>query len=132
MTKARGNLVVSSRKVIHHRGVNIRKTVSEFEVKIISSSLGVRDMLRKSSYVGFKFKVKVIRTGSLGGPADLRSIKVFCYNFRFSVGGCNVLKRLHALTELKVVLWWRSVNISKVHWTVMHIDKQQQIVWQNV
>lgn len=51
-------------------------------------------MQHPSLYVGFMSKLHKVAMGSLGEPADLWSIEVSCYKFRFSVDGCNVRERM--------------------------------------
>lgn len=83
MKKPEVHVVDTTRKVIQHRGVNIREIVGECEVEDVISSVEVSDTLRPSSCVGFTNEVKELQMGSLGESVDLMSIKGLAVSFAF-------------------------------------------------
>lgn len=67
---------------------------------IISSSEAY-DILRPYCRMDFENYVQELQRSSLFGPADVRSIKLSCNEFRFSMNECNVLESFGELKELK-------------------------------
>lgn len=101
--KARDHPAVTTRKVICYIGFNIGENVGKCDVQDIIFSSELCNILRPSSQVGFTNDIQELRWGSLGGPAVLRSTKVSCYMFRFSMDGCNIPERPDNVKEPKVV-----------------------------
>lgn len=103
MKKAGDNLVASTRNIFWHVVVSVKETADEYEVKDIISSSGVCNMRQLSSHQGFADEFQEMRTDSLGGPADHRSVKFFFSQLRFSMGGCSIFRRLDELRDPKFV-----------------------------
>lgn len=94
--------MVTTRKVILHGGVNVSKTVGEYEFQDIVSSGRISDMLYPFSHVGLPNEFLELRRGSLDGT-DLVSNKVSCRKFCFSMDEYRLLERLNEVRKLKVV-----------------------------
>lgn len=58
MKKEGGHLMVTTRKTVQHRVVNIREAVGKLEVEEIISPSVVPNMLHPSSYVDFTNEVE--------------------------------------------------------------------------
>lgn len=95
--------MVSVRKVIFYENASVRETLCENDIQNITSCVGVRDMMRPSSFACFTSEVQELRKSSLGGPADRGSVKVSGCKLCFSNDGCNLHEGLDQLRELKFV-----------------------------